>query len=71
MNNEKIRRHAKDKGVFLWELAARVGITDSTFSRKLRRQFPEDETEALVKMIDEIAAEKEGVNFDGDRSQQA
>lgn len=60
MNNEKIRRHAKERGVFLWELAARVGITDSTFSRKLRRQFPEDETEALVKMIDEIAAEKGG-----------
>lgn len=60
MNNEKIRRHAKDKGVFLWELAARVGITDSTFSRKLRKQFSEGETEALVKMIDEIADEKGG-----------
>lgn len=60
LSNEEIRRHAKERGVFLWELAARVGVTDSTFSRKLRRQFSEEETEALVKMIDEIADEKGG-----------
>lgn len=55
MNNEKIRRHAKERGVFLWELAARAGITDSTFSRKLRRQFSEEETAEMLNLIDEIA----------------
>lgn len=67
MNNEVIRRHAKEKGVFLWELAASVGVTDSTFSRKLRKQFSEGEIEALIQMIDEIA---EGRNVDGIHSKQ-
>lgn len=60
MKNEEIRRHAKAKGVFLWELAARVGVTDSTFSRKLRKKFTDEETAEMVKLIDLIAAEKEG-----------
>lgn len=55
MTNEAIRKRARERGVFLWELAARVGVTDSTFSRRLRKQFSEGETEALVQMIDEIA----------------
>lgn len=58
MNNEVIRRHAKERGVFLWELAARVGVTDSTFSRKLRKQFSDVETEKLLNLIDEIAGER-------------
>lgn len=58
MKNEEIRRHAKAKGVFLWELAARVGVTDSTFSRKLRNQFSDVETEKLLNLIDEIAGER-------------
>lgn len=60
MRNEEIRRHAKAKGVFLWELAARFGVTDSTFSRKLRKKFTDEETAEMVKLIDLIAAEKEG-----------
>lgn len=55
MSNEKIKRHAKNKGVFLWELAARLGVTDSTFSRKLRRKFSEEETAEMLNLIDEIA----------------
>ena len=60
MKNEEIRRHAKAKGVFLWELAARVGVTDSTFSRKLRKEFSYEETAEILNLIDLIAAEKEG-----------
>lgn len=59
MKNEEIRRHAKENGVFLWELAARVGVTDSTFSRKLRRQFSREETEKLLSLIDLIAEGRE------------
>ena len=59
LNNEKIRRHAKERGVFLWELAARVGFTDSTFSRKLRMEFSEEDTEKMLNLIDEIAGGRE------------
>ena len=60
MKNEKIRTAAKDAGVKLWQIAERVGLTDSNFSRKLRRELPESERDRLLAIIEAIAAEKRG-----------
>jgi len=60
MENLRIRDAARANGVYLWEIAARWPLTDSNFSRKLRRRFsPEDERRAL-EIIDEIRKEAEG-----------
>lgn len=59
MKNERIRAAAKETGVRLWEIAERVGITDSNFSRKLRRELPDTEQDRLLAIIDAIAAERE------------
>ena len=61
MNNLIIRQAAKEEGVHLWQIAERVGITDSNFSRKLRRELPKEERERILRLIDEIAAEREDV----------
>lgn len=58
--NEHIKSHAKDRGVKLWEVAYRYGITDATFSRKLRRELPTQEHEKIIEIIDDLAKEKEG-----------
>lgn len=58
--NEHIKSHAKDRGVKLWEVAYRYGITDATFSRKLRLELPTQEREKIMEIIDELAKEKEG-----------
>ena len=60
MKNEKIRTAAKDAGVKLWQIAERVGLTDSNFSRKLRRELADEECERSLRLIDELAAEREG-----------
>lgn len=60
MKNEKIRTAAKDAGVKLWQIAERVGLTDSNFSRKLRRELADEECERILRLIDELAAEREG-----------
>ena len=57
MRNVEIKRRAKDKGVKLWQLAERLGITDSTFSRRLRHELSEDEFMRVCTLIDELAAE--------------
>lgn len=57
--NEHIKRYAKDRGVKLWEVAYRYGITDATFSRKLRRELPTQEREKIMEIINELAKEKE------------
>lgn len=59
MTNEAIRKRARERGVFLWELAARVGVTDSTFSRKLRKEFSYEETAEILNLIDLIADGRE------------
>ena len=61
MENVKIRGRAKAAGVKLWEVAERCGLTDSSLSRKLRRELPEAEQKRLLEIIDQLAAEREEV----------
>lgn len=56
--NNDIRQHAKAKGVLLWEVAERLNIYDGNFSRKLRRELPENEKAEIISIIDSIAREK-------------
>lgn len=60
MENVKIRDAAKQAGVYLWEIAERFGCNDGNFSRKLRRELPEDEQRRILGIIAELAAEKKG-----------
>ena len=58
--NRDIRDYAKIKGVFLWEIAEKVGISEPTITRRLRRELPIAEKKRFFEVINEIAAEKEG-----------
>jgi len=57
--NIEIKTAAKQKGVFYYEIADRLGIVDSALSRKLRRELSAEEKQRIFSLIDEIAAEKE------------
>ena len=56
--NTEIKQTAKDNGVFLYEIAERLKMVDTAFSRKLRRELPAAEKTQIMALIDEIAAEK-------------
>lgn len=58
--NQAIRQAAKESGVKLWQVAERYGLTDGNFSRKLRRELPEDEQRRIIGIIHDLAAEREG-----------
>ena len=62
MNNKRIREMATRKGVKLWEIAAKLGIADGSLSRKLRFELPEEEQTSIIGIIEQIAAEREGLN---------
>ena len=51
MSNLRIRQAAAHARVKLWEIAAELGITDATFSRKLRKELPEDEQLRILEII--------------------
>lgn len=59
MANQAIRDAAKQAGVKLWEVAGKCGMTDSTFSRQLRRELPIDKQQQILSMIDELVKEKD------------
>lgn len=56
--NLEVREKIKCSGVKFWEVADRYGISDGNFSRKLRRELPEDEKQRIYKIINEIRSEK-------------
>lgn len=62
MKNQIIRAAAKTADICLWEIAEAIGVTDGTFSRKLRRELPDAEREKLLRIIEEIAQRKEAEN---------
>ena len=57
--NFDIKHKALKSGVCLWEVAEAIGIADTSMSRKLRKELPQDEKEKIFNIIDQIAAEKE------------
>ncbi len=59
MKNEWIREMAKSKGILLWQIADRLGITDGNFSRRLRHEMTQEEQERIRAIIDELAEERQ------------
>lgn len=55
--NQDIRSRAKARGVMLWEIAAELGVNDGNFSRKLRRELPDDLKTEIYSIIDRVAAQ--------------
>ena len=58
MRNKAIRQAAADRRVKLWEVAERLHLQDSAFSKKLRHELPEDEQTQILCIINEIATER-------------
>lgn len=58
VKNNSIRAAAKKAGVYLWEVADRLGIADSMLSRKLRKEISFEETLSILKLIEQIQKEK-------------
>lgn len=57
MANQDIRQAATGAGVKLWQIADVLGITDSTLSRKLRKELPQEEKNRIFSIIKELSQE--------------
>lgn len=62
MSNLDIRKAATNAGVKLWEVAEIYGISDTNFSKKLRRELPEPEKQKIFAIIEQIHSEKAAVS---------
>ena len=41
--NVDVRKAAKDSGVFLWEIADKLGVSEPTLNRWLRKEMPDSQ----------------------------
>ena len=57
MHNQDIRRTAAGAGVRLWQIADALGIADASFSRKLRKELPQEEKDEIFSIIRELSQE--------------
>jgi hypothetical protein len=60
--NKELRAYAKEKNVFLWQIADALNIAEPTLLRWLRFPLPEDKKAAFIHAVDSIATEKGGTD---------
>ena len=58
MSNFDIRTDAISAGVKLWQIADKLGLSDSSFSRKLRKELSSEEKARIRAIIAEIKGAK-------------
>ena len=61
MKNVEIRSAFMQAGIKQWQLAEALGISETHFSRKLRKELPEEERKKILSVIDQLTQEKQGV----------
>lgn len=55
--NMDVRGYAKEKGVYLYEVAEVLNISEPTLIRWLRTELSEDRKAAMIEAIDRVAAQ--------------
>lgn len=62
MCNVDIRAAAKQAGVFLYAVADKLGVSEPTMTRLLRRELSEDKKRLILDIITEIASERQEIS---------
>ena len=57
MNNQDLRTCAKEHGVFLWQIADALGVSEPTLTRRFRKELDSVERERILRAIERIAEE--------------
>ncbi len=57
--NIDIRKAAKENGVFFWEIAEKLGVSEPTLNRYLRKEMPDSQKGKFRAAIEQIKLEHE------------
>lgn len=57
MENVEIRSAYMQASIKQWQLAEALGISETHFSRKLRKELPQEEKEKILAVIEKLAKE--------------
>ncbi len=59
LKNVEIREALKEKGIYQYELADKMGISEFTLVKRFRKEQAPKEKEQIIMLINEIAKERE------------
>lgn len=59
MSGAEVKKRILAAGLKIWQVAYVFGVTDGNFSRKLRKDFSEEDTEKVLSIIERLKAENE------------
>lgn len=57
MTGTEIKSEITKKNVKVWQVAKAYGVADTTFSKYLRGEFNDTETQKILEIINELAKE--------------
>jgi hypothetical protein len=57
--NEDIKRMARNNRVYLWQVADKLGVSEATFNRRLRKELNPTEKATIYSIIGELKRERE------------
>ena len=58
MSNTDIRQAITESGLKYWQVADALNVSDSTFTKWLRKELDPDKKAAVLKAIDKLKAER-------------
>ncbi len=54
MSGAEIKERIKAAGIKIWQVAKEMGMNDGNFSRKLRNDFSDEDTEKVLNIIEKL-----------------
>lgn len=58
MTGAEVKQLAKESGIFLWQIAEKLGINDGNFSRKLRKPLSDSDTAKVLNAVKQLKNEQ-------------
>lgn len=58
MDNEELRKMMKEDHIYLWQVAEKLEIHETTLVKKFRRELPSEQAKAVLSAIQEIKLDR-------------
>lgn len=58
MKNKDVRASIKDSGLYQWQISEFMGIGETTFSRMMRHELPQEKKQRIYEAIEKLSKEE-------------
>lgn len=58
MNNEQIRAVMRENNIYMWQVAKKLNVYETSFSKWFREELPEERKQQVLSAIEEIKLDR-------------